>query len=59
MNGKKWSTLNTILGVIGGICGLFGIFTSIKASDYDQQKEFKMFEERYGLTPISTEEEAE
>lgn len=57
MSGKRWSVLNTILSVIGGLCALFGIYTSFKASDYDQEQEFKALEERYGLTPI--EEEAE
>ena len=56
MTGKTWKGLDIVLGLVGGICGVLGIVTGIKASSYDEEQQFKDFEERYGLTPIKTEE---
>lgn len=59
MDGKKWSIANTVLGVIGGLCGVIGIFTAIKSESYEQDMQYKELETRYGLTPVVTGEEAE
>lgn len=57
MDGKKWSIANTLVGLVGGICGVIGIITSIKSEAYNQEMQYKELEERYGLTRV--EEEAE
>ena len=56
MSGKTWKGLDIVLGLVAGIAGTLGIVTSIKAAGYDEEQQFKDFEERYGLTPVSTEE---
>lgn len=56
MDGKKWSTVNTILGVVGGLCGLVSIFTGIKAGVYEEEQKYAELEKRYGLSAVSTEE---
>ena len=49
MSGRNWKILDIVLGLIGGICGVLGIISGIKASDYDEQKMFEDLEERYEL----------
>lgn len=56
MDGKKWSNVNTVLGIVGGLCGLISIFTGIKAELYEQEQQYKDLEDRYGLTPVNNEE---
>lgn len=51
MSGRNWKILDIVLGLIGGICGVLGIISGIKASDYDEQKMFEDLEERYELVP--------
>lgn len=57
MNGKKWAIADVVLGVVGGLCGLFGILTGIKRAGYDEEQKYADFEERYGLSPIDEEED--
>ena len=51
MSGRNWKILDIVLGLIGCICGVLGIISGIKASDYDEQKMFEDLEERYELVP--------
>lgn len=57
MSGKNWKVLDICLGLIGGICGVVGIVTGIKSSEYDEQRQYEDFEARYGLTPIENKED--
>ena len=59
MNGKNWKILDVVLGLVGGICGVVGIITSIKASEYDEQSLYEDLEKKYGLEPINVEGEDE
>lgn len=52
MSGKTWSIIDIVVGLVGGICGLVGIVSGIKASNYNEEQQFKDLEKRYGLTPI-------
>ena len=57
--GAKWKIADIALGVVGGICGVIGILTSIKAADYDEQSLFEDLEKKYGLEPVNTDGEDE
>lgn len=57
-NGKKWKIADIAVGLIGGICGVIGIITSLKSASYDEEQQYAALEERYGLTPVSNEEGA-
>ena len=59
MSGKTWKIVDIAVGLVGGACGLIGIISGLKAANYDEEQQFKDLEERYGLTPISTEEGTE
>ena len=54
MNGKKWKIADVALGIVGGLCGIIGIITGLKAADYDEQALFEDLEKKYGLEPIGT-----
>ena len=56
MSGKTWSIIDIVVGLVGGLCGLIGIVSGIKASNYNEEQQFKDLEKRYGLTPIETED---
>ena len=56
-NGRKWKIADVALGLVGGLCGIIGIITSIKAADYDEQSLFEDLEKKYGLEPIGVEGE--
>lgn len=60
MNGKKWSMVGALAGILGGLLGAVEIVATIQASSYEREEEFKELEQRYGLKPvckISKEEE--
>ncbi len=57
MDGKKWSIVNTIVSAASFALGLVGIVTGIKSAEYEEEKQFKEIEERYGLTPFEKETE--
>lgn len=59
MKGKNWSIFGTIMGLIGGICGVAELVANIKSKDYDENQMYIGLEERYGLTPVENNEEAE
>ena len=56
MSGKTWNIIDIAVGAIGGICGLIGIVSGIKAANYNEEQQFKDLEKRYGLTPVKNEE---
>lgn len=56
---KKWIIADAVLGVVGGLAAILGIFTSIKASEAEDENRMKEIGEYYGLTPVSSEGEAE
>lgn len=58
MSGKKWSTIDAVVGIIGGICGVIGIISGIKSSNYHDEQMYLELEERYGLEPVEETEEA-
>lgn len=58
MSKKGWWLTNVVLAVVGGVCGVLGIYTGVKAAEFEQDQQFENLEKRYGLTPIETEEEA-
>lgn len=49
MNDKNWSRLDTVVGLISGICGIVGIFTSIRSAAYNEQEQLRKIGEYYGL----------
>lgn len=55
-NGKNWALVDAIIGGVGAVLSIVGIFTSIKASSYNDEQADKRLEEKYGLTPVSEEE---
>lgn len=57
MSGKTWKVIDIVVGLLGGACGLVGIVSGLKSADYDEEQQFKDFEERYGLTPTQKETE--
>ena len=59
MSSKKWKIVDTALALVGGICGIAGLFTGFKASDYDEEVLFEDLEKKYGLEPIGREGEDE
>lgn len=59
MKGRNWKIMDVALGLVGGICGVIGILTSIKAADYDEESLFEDLEKKYGLEPINSEGEDE
>ena len=56
---SKIKLLDTILGVVGGIAGLIGIFTGIKCAAEDEAELDRRLEQKYGLKPVETAEEVE
>lgn len=52
--GKKWSIANTIVQVIVAAGSLISIVTSMKSAKYDEEQQFKRFEDRYGFEPIDS-----
>lgn len=54
MNGKNANKIDAVVQVIAGVFSILGIFTSIKASGYQQEQQYKDLEDRYGLTPRDT-----
>lgn len=59
MKGKNWATVDAVLGLIGGICGVLGIVTSIKSAKYNEEQMYLGLEERYGLTPYNPDDEVQ
>lgn len=59
MSSKKWKAIDVTLGLIGGLCGIIGLFTGFKSADYDEQVLFEDLEKKYGLEPIGREGEDE
>lgn len=57
MSGKTWKIIDVVVGLLGGACGLIGIVSGLKSANYDEEQQFKDFEERYGLTPIEKSED--
>ena len=52
---SKIKMLDTVLGVIGGIAGLIGIFTGIKCAAEEEAELDARLEKKYGLTPVQEE----
>lgn len=52
MSGKTWWIIDVIVGLIGGLCGLIGIVSGVKSSNYNEEQTMKELEKRYGLTPV-------
>lgn len=59
MSSKKWKMIDVTLGLIGGICGIVGLFTGFKSADYEEEVLFEDLEKKYGLEPIGKEGEDE
>ena len=49
--------LDTVLGVIGGIAGLIGIFTGLKCAGEEEAELDARLEKKYGLKPVQEETE--
>lgn len=54
--GTGWFIADCIFGLIGGICGIGSIITGIKSAQIKQELDDARIEEKYGLTPVDTEE---
>ncbi len=54
---SKIKMLDTVLGVIGGIAGLIGIFTGLKCAGEEEAELDARLEKKYGLTPVPEETE--
>ena len=52
---SKIKLVDTIIGVIGGIAGLIGIFTGIKCAADEEAELDARLEKKYGLTPVQEE----
>ena len=59
MSSKKWKVVDTTLALIGGICGIVGLFTGFKSIDYEEEVLFEDLEKKYGLEPIGREGDGE
>ena len=57
MSSQKWKVVDTVLAVVGGLCGLAGLLTGFKSSEYEQDELYKDLEKKYGLSPIDEEDE--
>ena len=52
---SKIKLLDTVLGVIGGIAGVIGIFTGLKCAGEEEAELDARLEKKYGLTPVQEE----
>ena len=52
---SKIKLIDTIIGVIGGIAGLIGIFTGIKCASEEEAELDARLEKKYGLVPVQEE----
>lgn len=57
MRHSKWYWADLVVGTIGTICGLIGIVTGLKSGAEQEAEMDARLEQKYGLTPVQTEEE--
>lgn len=56
MTSKTWSKISGIVGFTGFIMAIVTPIIDSKAAPYEEEENYKKFEERYGLTPVNKED---
>ena len=56
MTSKTWSKISGIVGFAGFIMAIITPIIDSKAAPSEEEENYKKFEERYGLTPVSKED---
>ena len=56
MSSKTWSKISGIVGFASFIMAIVTPIIESKAAPYEKKKNYKKFEERDGLTPVSKED---
>ena len=56
MSSKTWSKISGIIGFAGFITAIVTPIIESKAAPDEEEENYKKFEERYGITPVSKED---